>query len=93
MENRMQSNFVRWCITLTALTFSSMAYAHPGHAMAGLVHPFLGIDHLLAMVAVGVWASQLGGRARWMLPAIFVAIMGLSGSIQVLGSHKSWGQV
>ena len=84
----MQSNFVRWCITLTALAFSSMAYAHPGHmnnAMAGLVHPFLGIDHLLAMVAVGVWASQLGGRARWMLPASFVAIMGLSGSIGIAG--------
>ena len=84
----MQSNFVRWCITLTALAFSSMAYAHPGHmnnAMTGLVHPFLGIDHLLAMVAVGVWASQLGGRARWMLPASFVAIMGLSGSIGIAG--------
>ncbi len=88
MENYMQSNFIRWCITLTAMAFSSMAYAHPGHinnAMAGLVHPFLGIDHLLAMVAVGIWATQLGGRARWLLPASFIAIMGLAGSIGIAG--------
>jgi urease accessory protein len=84
----MQSNFIRWGLTLTALLCCSMADAHPGHmdnALAGIVHPFLGVDHLLAMVAVGVWASQLGGRARWLLPASFVAIMGLSGGIGMAG--------
>ncbi|MEF9674262.1 HupE/UreJ family protein [Pseudomonas sp. PCH446] len=37
--------------------------------MAGVSHPVSGIDHLLAMVAVGLWAAQQKGRARWVLPA------------------------
>ena len=43
--------------------------------IAGLAHPFLGLDHLLAMVAVGVWATQLGRRAVWQVPLAFVAMM------------------
>lgn len=43
--------------------------------MAGLMHPFMGWDHLLAMFAVGVWAAQLGGRAQWLLPLSFVAFL------------------
>ena len=77
-------NFIRWCIALTAIVFCSVADAHPGHGfdvMAGISHPFLGLDHLLAMVAVGVWASQLGGRAMWLVPASFVALMALAGSM------------
>lgn len=42
---------------------------------AGLAHPFLGLDHLLAMVAVGVWGGQLGGAWRWRVPLAFVATM------------------
>ena len=50
--------------------FSTAALAHVGdHShmsfTEGLLHPFSGIDHVLAMVAVGLWASQLGGRALW----------------------------
>ena len=41
----------------------------------GLAHPFIGIDHLLAMLAVGMWAAQLGGRALWQAPLAFVAVM------------------
>ena len=55
------------------------ALAHPGHdlagAAAGFAHPFLGLDHLLAMVAVGLWAGRLGGEARWQLPAAFLLAM------------------
>lgn len=56
------------------------AFAHPGIATtpgfaAGFAHPLSGIDHLLAMVAVGLWAAQLGGRALWAVPATFVALM------------------
>lgn len=54
-------------------------FAHPGHGKPtfplGIAHPFAGADHLLAMLAVGLWAAQLGGRARWALPAAFVAAM------------------
>lgn len=80
----MRTNFTRWCIALTAITFCSIADAHPGHGsgtMAGIAHPLLGLDHLLAMLAVGVWAAQLGGRAKWLVPASFVALMVLAGSV------------
>ena len=84
----MRTKFIRWCITLMPIAFCSMAYAHPGHAngaMAGIVHPLLGLDHLLAMLAVGVWAAQLGGRAKWLVPASFVALMALAGSMGMAG--------
>ncbi|MEY3881926.1 MAG: hypothetical protein RIQ94_2722 [Pseudomonadota bacterium] len=42
---------------------------------AGFVHPFMGLDHLLAMIAVGIWAWQLGGRAVWFVPITFVSMM------------------
>lgn len=57
------------------------AAAHSGHphepaAGAGFLHPFTGLDHLLAMLAAGLWAAQLGGRARAALPAAFAAMAG-----------------
>ena len=58
---------------------SSNALAHPGHDVSGLsvglLHPFNGFDHLLAMVAVGLWAAQNGGRKIWLLPAAFMLMM------------------
>lgn len=54
----------------------AIAFSHPGHEVAdfatGMLHPFTGLDHLLVMLAVGWWAFQLGGRARWMLPTTFL---------------------
>ncbi|HXP90885.1 MAG TPA: HupE/UreJ family protein [Fibrobacteria bacterium] len=61
------------------LFLSALACAHPGHGahglVAGLVHPWTGIDHLAAMAAVGVWASLLEGRMRWVPPAVFLSAM------------------
>lgn len=54
------------------------ALAHPGHAFgfsSGALHPLGGLDHMLAMAAVGAWAMQMGGRARWIVPLAFVATM------------------
>lgn len=56
------------------------AAAHTGeHAVSGFLsgftHPFAGVDHLLAMVAVGLWAARQGGRALWIIPASFVLAM------------------
>ncbi len=84
----MRTKFIRWCIALMPIAFCSMAYAHPGHtngAMAGIIHPLLGLDHLFAMLAVGVWAAQLGGRAKWLLPTSFVTLMALAGSMGMAG--------
>ncbi|HEX2112889.1 MAG TPA: HupE/UreJ family protein [Alphaproteobacteria bacterium] len=69
---------------------SGMAFAHvPGAGEAGLAagfaHPLLGLDHVLAMVAVGLWASQLGGRALWLVPASFVAVMALGAALGTAG--------
>jgi urease accessory protein len=50
-----------------------------------LVHPFTGLDHLLAMLAVGLWAAQLGGRWTWAVPAAFVASMALGGALGFAG--------
>lgn len=74
-------------LVLAALTlFAGAASAHTGeHATltgfaAGLAHPLLGLDHLFAMLAIGLWAAQQGGRARWAIPAAFAGAM-LAGGV------------
>lgn len=67
------------------LVISSSAAAHPFHPIgpgfvAGFVHPFAGFDHLLAMVAVGLWSAQFGGRWLWTIPLTFIAAM-LAGGV------------
>jgi urease accessory protein len=65
------------------------ASAHPGHDAAGLVqgfmHPLGGFDHIIAMVAVGLMAARLGGRALWLVPASFVAAMTVAGFAASIG--------
>jgi urease accessory protein len=67
------------------------AFAHPHHApsdgglTAGLLHPLSGLDHLLAMTAVGLVAAQLGGRALWVLPAAFLLLMIGGGALGMFG--------
>ncbi|WP_339068634.1 HupE/UreJ family protein [Teredinibacter turnerae] len=76
---------------LVLLIFSPvMAFAHTGGGQTsgfqhGILHPISGIDHLLAMIAVGLWASQLGGRAYWAVPSTFVVAMILGGMIGFSG--------
>ena len=78
-------------IALTVLClFASSASAHTGNHLvtgftSGLTHPLSGLDHLLAMIAVGLWAAQQGGRARWAVPAAFVGAMGLGGGLAMAG--------
>lgn len=66
------------------------ALAHPGHEhttsfMTGFMHPMGGLDHLLAMFAIGLWAASLGGRAVWAVPMAFVATMLVGGGLAVAG--------
>jgi urease accessory protein len=68
----------------------SLAFAHTGVGEAsgfshGFLHPITGLDHVLAMVMVGVFAWQLGGRALWLVPITFVAVMALGGALGVAG--------
>lgn len=61
----------------------AVAFAHPGHGdhglIAGIAHPVTGLDHLLAMLAVGLWAAQQQGAARLALPCTFVGTMLIGG--------------
>src|SRR3954464_8727240 len=64
------------------LVLSNAVHAHigvdaHGSFASGLLHPFSGPDHMLAMIAVGLWASQMGGRALFLLPSTFTAAMAL----------------
>jgi urease accessory protein len=81
---------VYWATPAMLLT-ALPAYAHPlpgdalGGFAAGMLHPLLGIDHLLAMVAVGVWAAQLGGSALWKVPLAFVCTLLIGAGVGLSG--------
>jgi urease accessory protein len=72
---------------LAVFLLPTLAQAHPGipghtHGFAnGLAHPLTGLDHICAMVAVGLWAAQRGGRALWLVPSVFVSVMILGGAL------------
>lgn len=76
-------NLRKSLFSLALFLTPALAFAHPGHhesgLMAGLTHPIFGLDHLLAMLAVGLWAAQQQGVARWTLPVTFVSSMLLGG--------------
>ena len=66
--------------------FPALAEAHPGHGPAtgfwpGAAHPISGLDHIVAMMAVGIWAAQLGGRYLWAVPLSFISLMAVGGAL------------
>ena len=68
------------------LVSATPAFAHAGHGIAsGFLHPFLGWDHLIAMLAVGAWGATLGVRAMWAVPAAFVSAMIVGGLFGMSG--------
>lgn len=90
----MKSTTLRALLLAAAFAIPALAHAHPGHDgdhelvwdfNAGFTHPLFGLDHLVAMLAVGLWAAQLGGRARWMVPAAFVTLMALGAAFARTG--------
>ena len=79
-----------WLATTPAILTPAVAFAHTGVGnTSGLVHgfghPISGLDHVLAMVMVGVFAWQLGGRALWLVPTTFVAVMAVAGALGIAG--------
>lgn len=80
----------RAVLAATLTTLPGIALAHTGtgdgHGLVhGLTHPIGGIDHVLAMVTVGLYAAHLGGRALWLVPASFVGAMLLGGALGIAG--------
>ncbi|MBB3526394.1 HupE/UreJ family protein [Rhizobium sp. BK456] len=87
----MKSALKSGLLALAATALPAVAYAHPATGEAagfshGFAHPMSGVDHILAMVMVGVFAFQLGGRATWLVPATFVLVMALGGALGVAGT-------
>lgn len=82
---------MRFLIALASLIlFPAVAFAHTGvgatHGFGhGFMHPVTGIDHVLAMVAVGLFAFTIGGRALWLVPAAFVGMMAAGGALGMSG--------
>jgi urease accessory protein len=85
-------------LNLAIVTLATVGLVSPAHAVAepfasfapGFAHPVSGIDHILAMVTVGVWGVLAGGRALWVWPAVFVATMLTGFAAATLGLHVPW---
>jgi urease accessory protein len=90
-QHMMKKSLDRSALTLTAMAaLASNAEAHTGFGAAhdilsGLVHPLTGPDHIAAMIAVGILAARLGGRALWLVPGTFLLMMAVGGVAAILG--------
>jgi len=76
-------------LPLLAFCFNT-AHAHTaggmtGGALSGFTHPLFGPDHIVAMVAVGLWGAFLGAPAIWLLPVVFPLVMAFGGALGILG--------
>lgn len=76
--------------TLSLMLFSSMTFAHTGEGIntgfaSGFWHPIMGWDHVVAMVAVGLWGAFLGAPAIWILPVVFPLVMAMGGALGIAG--------
>jgi len=83
-------NRLIYALALLATLWVQAAFAHveQGEAyglLTGFMHPISGMDHVLAMVAVGLWGAQLGAPAIWVLPVAFPLVMALGGVLGLLG--------
>jgi len=76
------------------LALSLPAFAHTGSIAGGLAggftHPLFGPDHIVAMVAVGLWGAFLGAPAIWLLPIVFPMVMALGGVMGIVGIAIPW---
>jgi urease accessory protein len=84
---------------ILALFLLSTSFAH-AHSMAfmaidlnsGFLHPLQGLDHIVAMLAVGFWAAQYRGVAMWFLPLTFVSVMTLGGLLGTSGFELDYAE-
>src|SRR5262245_690165 len=81
---------LRALLALALASLASPAFAHSESGVAidfmgGFTHPIFGPDHVIAMVAVGLWGAFLGAPAIWLLPVVFPLVMAVAGALGVLG--------
>lgn len=95
----MRRVFFSWSVCLAAagatlFVFASPAHAHAGHEygsfMAGFQHPLYGLDHLLAMVTVGLLSARMNTNRMWTLPLAFVAMMACGGLLGLAWTHDGF---
>lgn len=90
MSGRRSSRAGQWAAAMAIACWTPAALAHvtKGQAyglLTGFMHPLSGTDHVLAMVAVGLWGAQLGAPAIWVLPVAFPLVMAMGGMLGFLG--------
>lgn len=92
MMQRIVANYLlSLFLIVAAILFSytdALAHVEQGQAIGfitGLSHPWSGLDHVLAMIAVGLWGAQLGNPALWILPVTFPMVMSLGAMMGLLG--------
>lgn len=73
------------CLFLPSSVFAHIEQGQAAGFTTGLAHPWSGLDHILAMVAVGLWGAQLGNPAIWVLPIAFPMMMAAGGMMGLLG--------
>ena len=81
---------LRLLLILVAVSSANAAFAHVGDGLTGgfvggFEHPLFGPDHVVAMVAVGLWGAFLGAPAIWLLPIVFPLVMAFGGALGILG--------
>ncbi|BDT66679.1 hypothetical protein os1_08420 [Comamonadaceae bacterium OS-1] len=90
LSPRTRSAACRTLLLALVLAAPGLAQAHSetgavGGFISGFLHPLGGLDHIAAMVAVGIWGAFLGAPAMWLLPVIFPLVMAMGGALGVLG--------
>jgi urease accessory protein len=86
----MRPNAIRSILVAFVALIPKLAHAHAqsGEAsgfLTGFLHPLTGVDHVIAMVAVGLWGAQLGAPAIWLLPVAFPIVMAFGGFLGLIG--------
>ena len=80
---------LRLGVSVTLVLANAPAFAHSGSIadgfLGGFAHPVFGADHVIAMVAVGLWGTFLGAPALWLLPIVFPLVMAFGGVLGILG--------
>jgi urease accessory protein len=89
MKLRAFVTFVGLSVLSVLVAFAAApAFAHPGYADDGFLHPFSGLDHIFAMLGVGLWAALIAARkpsAMFLLPAAFVVMMAVGAAVGFAG--------
>ena len=92
--------FVARIATLAAvlIALAGPTFAHTGHGNLdgfthGFMHPIGGLDHVLAMVGVGLYAALLGGRALWLVPTSSVGVMAIGGALGIAGIGLPYAEI